>query len=51
VQKLLDYIRTKKDASQGYVLRYGFVERALEKTEEELMQSDNVIGEKALKKA
>ena len=32
-------------------MRYGFVEAAVEKTEEELLQADTFIGERDFKKA
>ena len=35
----------------GYLMRYGFVEAAVKKTEEELFQADTFIGMKSLKKA
>ncbi|KAL5246546.1 hypothetical protein ACHWQZ_G018685 [Mnemiopsis leidyi] len=35
----------------GYLIRYGFVEAAVEKTEEELNDADTVIGERDLEKA
>jgi len=39
------------NSAVGYVLQFGFLEVATEKTEEELMAADTIIGEKELKKA
>jgi len=39
------------NSAVGYMLQFGFLEVATEKTEEELLEADTIIGEKDLKKA